>query len=390
MTQDAALQDRIALPADSRAWIEIDLDALRSNLSALRALAGPEVEALAVVKADAYGHGMLPVSRALHAAGAHWLGVATVAEGIALREAGQESPILLICAPSPSEAAALISYRLTPMIGDPATLRAVADAAPFGYEIHLEVDTGIGRAGALPEQAAVLYRQAVSSGLRVTGLATHFSSADNPDSPLNCAQENAFAAVRAILENLGARFRWVHLCNSAALRNAFGQGATLIRPGLMLYGVSPIHPGTIETQASELDTLKLAPVLELKARVATVREMPAGHPVSYGATHHLTRPSRLATVLIGYGDGYPRRLSGQGHVLLRGHRALILGRVCMDQIVVDVTEITGVLPGDTAVCIGRQGDLRIGVEQIAALIDATPHEITTGLAVRLPRLYKEG
>jgi alanine racemase len=386
------------VPSTARAWAEVDLGAIRANVAALRTHLPFSIQLLAVVKADAYGHGLVPVARSAWEAGAAWLGVATVDEGSALRSAGIEAPIALLCAPLPEQAGAIVKHRLTAAVGDMTTLQAlaaVAKHAKAGAEpaaIHLEIDTGMGRSGAQAEEALALWQAARAIGtLKVTGLATHFADADGPDTALTHRQEQQLRQVRAALERDGARFEVVHLSNSAGTLRFQAAGGNLIRPGLLLYGISPSLPAADESSSSErrqdTHSLALRPALTLKARVATVRALPAGHPISYGATHRLTRASLVATVLIGYGDGYPRRLSNRGHLLLQGRRAPILGRVCMDQTVVDVTDIPGVAPGMEAVCIGAQGTDRIAVEEIATRIETTEHEITTCLTARIPRIY---
>ena len=384
----------------SRAWVEIDLEALRANVGSLRAYLGPETRLMAVVKADAYGHGLLPVAWTVEEAGAAWLGVASVSEGVTLREAGLRLPIALLCPPAPAEAETLLASRITALVGDRETLDALVAAARPALArgespaIHLEIDTGIGRSGLLPEQAVTFWRAATDAGLRVTGLATHYADAENSLSDLTQWQAIRFERTLEALTAAGAVFDLIHSNNSAAAlhprtRQCPGSLENMARPGLLLYGLLPAILNVTTGLPDPLDTAQLPPlrpVLSLKARVATVRDLPAGHPISYGATYTLTRPSRVATVLIGYGDGYPRRLSNRGSVLLRGRRAPILGRVCMDQTVVDVTDIPGVLPGDVAVCIGTQGTARISAEEIAVLIETTEHEITTCLTARLPRL----
>jgi alanine racemase len=393
-----------------------------ANVGALRAFLGPQTRLMAVVKADAYGHGLVPVAQAATSAGAEWLGVATVAEGATLRAAGLDAPIVLLCAPVPDEAEAILAHRLIPTVGDQALIKALAHAASARQapaEIHMEIDTGMGRSGVLLEDALELWRAATNAGLRVTGLTTHFADADGPDPSLSLHQEATFRKVHAVLTQAGAQFDTIHLSNSAATLRFPNHHADLVRPGLLLYGILPplphteqqeeerdrSYPNKTEHQNSRSNVLAyvtpfpseeraareggrgVRPILTLKARVATVRALPAGHTISYGATHRLARPTLVATVLIGYGDGYPRCLSNRGHLLLRGRRAPILGRVCMDQTVVDVSDIPDVVPGDIAVCIGAQGDERIRVEEIAQLIETTEHEITTCLTARIPRVY---
>lgn len=362
----------------SRAWVEIDLDAVRTNVTVLRQHLGAHIHLMAVVKADAYGHGAIAVARAALSAGAAWLGVATVAEGVALRQAGIRAPVLLLAPFAPEEAGDLIARGLTPAVGDRVQVEALARQARrpgVAPEIHLEIDTGMGRAGVQPEEACTLYRQAVQHGLCVSGLCTHFADADGSSTGFTREQIRIFHTVRTRLEALGARFTYVHLCNSAGIQQYGAAGGNLVRPGLLLYGIGALP-------------VPVVPALTLKARVATVRDLPAGANISYGLTCRLRRPGRVATVLIGYGDGYSRRLSNRGCVLIRGRRAPVLGRVCMDQTVVDVTDIPDVAPGDEAVCVGAQGDQRLTVQEIARLCGATEHEVPTGLMPRVPRYYR--
>lgn len=369
---------------NARAWVEVDRSAIRANMARLRSHPGLKDSAvMAVVKADAYGHGLVPVAQTALEAGADWLGVATVTEGSALREAGVRAPVLLLCAPAPGEAERLLRCDLVASVGDASTREALARAAhrlelPKPPSVHLEIDTGMGRAGVLPDEALEFWRQTVAMGLRVTGLMTHFADADG-DAEFTRAQHSAFTAVRRSLEQAGAQFEHVHMSNSAGSLRLGMTDSTMFRAGLLLYGVHPL--------LSDVPGISLHPAMCVKARVATVRSLPQGHPISYGATHRLARSSRVATILIGYGDGYPRRLSNCGAMLIQGRRAPILGRVCMDQTVVDVTDIPGVVPGDVAVCLGGQGGDRLSVEELAVLLQTTEHEITTCLTARLPRIF---
>jgi alanine racemase len=364
----------------TRAWATIHLAAIRANIAALRKLAGPSKEIMAVVKADAYGHGLLAVARTALEAGVQWLGVATAEEGKCLRRAGITCPVALLCVPAPQEAEQVVHYNLTPLIGSEDVLRALMAAGC--REAHLEIDTGMGRAGVLPEEAVALWRLAQSRGLTFTGLGTHFAEAENPFRELTQSQLERFHGVRHTLEKAGARFRWVHSANSAALLEGLDSESNLVRPGLLIYGILP------NTPQSHLWRTRFLPALQLEAAIGTVRELPPGHSISYGATHRLARPSRVATVLLGYGDGYPRRLSNQGYMLVHGQKAPILGRICMDQTVLDVTDIPSVQPGDVAVAIGKQGAERLFVEEMAKSIGTTEHEITTCLTQRIPRIFK--
>ncbi len=373
----------------ARAWAEIDLSALQHNVTVLREFLGESTALMAVVKADAYGHGLVPAARRALESGAQWLGVATALEGEALRLAGIEAPIALLCAPAPTDTEILVKNRLTAMVGDPCLIEMlVSTAAQLGMpvpDMHLDIDTGIGRAGSLPAQAAHLVACAREAGVQFTGVMTHFADADGPLPDLTHAQIQRLADLLAMLNGMGEVYPYIHASASAAIARFPEAQFSLVRPGLLTYGIMPpIQAGDLRPGFPAL-----RPVLSLKAQIGSVRSLPVGHTISYGATHRLARPSRVATVLIGYGDGYPRRLSNQGSMLIRGRRAPILGRVCMDQAVVDVTDIPDAAPGDIAVCIGSDGNERISVEEIAALTGATEHEITTCISDRVPRVYVE-
>ncbi|CEK17705.1 alanine racemase [Chthonomonas calidirosea] len=370
----------VAEDGKTRAWATVHLAAIRANIATLRRIASPSKEIMAVVKADAYGHGLLAVAKAALEAGVQWLGVATVEEGRCLRRAGITCPIALLCVPAPQEAEWVVQYNLTPLIGSEDVLRALVAAGC--REAHLEVDTGMGRAGVLPEEATALWRLAQSRGLAFTGLGTHFADAENPQDELSQKQLECFHWVRSTLEKAGARFRWIHSANSAALLAGLDSESNLVRPGLLVYGILP------STRQNQLWRTQFLPALQLEASIGTVRELPQGHSISYGATHRLTRPSRVATALIGYGDGYPRRLSNQGYMLVHGQKAPILGRICMDQTVLDVTEIPFVQSGDVAVAIGKQGTECLFVEELAKSVGTTEHEITTCLTQRIPRFFE--
>src|SRR5579871_541431 len=233
----------IAQMRERRAQARIDLSAVRANVAALRAFLGPAAHLMAVVKADAYGHGLVPVAQTALETGAAWLGVAAVAEGAALREAGVDAPIALLCAPLPDEVDTALALDLTVMAGDLATLQALSQAvarrpAPSAPPaVHLEIDTGMGRSGTLPEQALDLWRAAQAAGLRVTGLTSHFADADGADLEFTMAQEIAFDRARTALEQAGARFEFIHLPNSAATLRFGACGCNLVRPGLLLYGI---------------------------------------------------------------------------------------------------------------------------------------------------------
>ena len=366
----------------SRLWAEIDVGALAHNVALLRRSFAP-ARVMAVVKANAYGHDVGLIAPACAAGGLRDFGVATPAEGEHLRALVPQSAAIYLLGPAfPEEAPALALHRLTPLLSSSDAARALSEAAlalGFIADVHLDVDTGIGRAGvAVAEVPAFLSLLDRLPGLRVTGISTHFASAD--EDPADARAQHALFA--ALLQDLGPRAAGllIHEVNSPAglhLPPAAHQG--LVRPGLLLYGIEPV-PG-------DFGRMLLRPVLSLKTRVTLCRALPGGATISYGRTYVVPPGGGVyATLGVGYGDGYPRRFSNAGHVLLRGFRAPICGRVCMDQTVVDVSHIPGVRAGDTATLLGTDGGATITAGDLAAALHTTPHEITTALTARCPRL----
>lgn len=366
-----------------RVWAEIDLAAIRHNIGEIRGLVGPRVAIMPVVKANAYGHGLPEITRSAVSAGIDWLGVATVSEGLAVREQFPHVNILDLTPPQSDEAEAIILHGLTSMIGTVEAARVLAQTAQrlrAGAKVHLDVDTGMGRSGVLPHQAGHLARLVgMMPSIDLIGIASHFASADL-DPVATARQLASFQEARESVEAEGARLLFYHTANSAALLQFPATRLNLVRTGLSIYGLMPrLQAGTALPP--------LQPALTLKTRIALIRDLPAGHPISYHSTHRLERPSRVATLPVGYGDGYPRALSGVGGVLVAGRRAPILGRVCMDMTVVDVTDLPEAREGSEVVLIGAQGDARISAEEIATAIDTTVHDITTRLSARVERVY---
>ena len=367
-----------------RLWAEIDGAALAANIALLRRRFGP-ARVMAVVKANAYGHDASLIAPLCAGAGLTDFGVATPAEGAALRPLLPPDVNIFLLGPAyPAEAAAIVEAGLTPLLSSLALAEALSEAALLSgriLDVHLDLDTGIGRAGVLlPDAFATLQALDKLPGLRVTGLATHFASADEDPADAH-AQHTLF---QEFLAALGPRADTllVHAANSpAALNLPVTVRHTLLRPGLLLYGIEP-EPGQFVR-----DVLPLRPVLSLKTRVTLCRALPEGATISYGRTYTVPPGGGLyATLGVGYGDGWPRRFSGSGYALLHGHRAPIRGRVCMDQTVVDVSHIPGVQIGDTATLIGEDGAETITAGDLAAALQTTPHEITTGLTARAVRV----
>ena len=365
-----------------RVWAEIDIAAIRENLAAIRSFVGPSTDVMAVVKADAYGHGIEIVVPAAWESGAGWFGVATVEEGAYVR---RELPDSRICLFSPflrGEESEIVRHRLIPLLSSEAQalrLSAECEKQRAAIEVHLEVDTGMGRSGIEPSAAMPIAEQILSmTGLRLTGAATHFPCGDT-DPALTRDQSLRLANFVSELGNRGIVLQFIHAANSGGVVLAPTGRFNLVRPGLLMYGIRPLALNDDNRPA-------VIPVLSLKTRIALIRELPAGHAISYGRTHVLSRPARVATLPVGYGDGYPRELSNRGFVLIRGRRAPIIGRVCMDMTVVDVTEIEEAEESDEAVLIGRQGEEIIKAEEIAKAIDTTEHDVTTRLSERVKRV----
>lgn len=366
-------------------WGEVDLAAVRANTRALLDLAAPAA-LLAVVKADAYGHGAVPVARAALDAGASWLGVALVEEGVALRDAGIDAPVLVLSEPAPAAAPTVVAHRLTTVVYTATGIEALAKAvAESGGEaplpVHLKVDTGMHRVGCSPDDALPLVGAIdARPELALGGVCTHFAVADDPDDPYTARQLERFDAFLVALSASGRPRPIVHAANSAALLAHPSSCYDLVRCGIALYGVPPA-PGLAGRVA-------LAPALSLRARVSHVKTLPAGERLSYGLRYELSRDSRIATVPVGYADGVPRNLAlAGGQALIRGRRHPIAGSVTMDQLMVDVGEAEAEV-GDEVVLLGRQGDEVITADEWAERLGTIAYEVVTGIGPRVPRRYR--
>jgi alanine racemase len=366
------------------AWAEVDLQIIEANVGALAAAAAP-ARVLAVVKADGYGHGAVPVARAALAGGAKRLGVALVEEGIELRDAGIDAPVLVFSEPRAVAAPAVVAHALTPFVYTAPGIEALAKAVVAAdrarpLEVHLKVDTGMHRVGCTPEEAvARAAAVAEHDELVLGGVATHLAVADELDNPQTAAQLDTFEAVLADLAAAGLRPPLAHAANSAGLLGHRRAHYDMVRPGIAIYGTAP---------AAELaGRVPLQPALSLRARVSFARDLPAGAGVSYGYEYRLPRPSRIATVPLGYADGVPRALATSGgEVLIRGRRFPIAGRVTMDQFMVDVRD-EPVEAGDEVVLIGRQGDDEIPATEVADRVGTIAYEIVARIGPRVPRRY---
>jgi alanine racemase len=363
---------------------EVDLGALAYNYHQLRQLSPPSVKFLAVVKADAYGHGAIPVSQKLEELGTDFLGVATVQEGVELRQGGMKKPILILSGIYPEEVEEVITQHLTSMVYRLDVAEALAAAAKkrrTKIPVHIKVDTGMGRIGLLPEDTpAFVNRLRKLENITIEGIASHFSTAEEEDPSFAAEQLQRFSGTIAEIKKMGIDPPFYHVANSAALVNLSAAHCTLVRPGIMLYGAYP---------ASSLKPkISLHRVMSWKSRIADIKAVPAGYPISYGRTFVTQHTSRIAAIPVGYADGYHRLLSNRGAVLVKGRRMPVVGRVCMDWTMVDVTAIPDVGVGDEVVLMGSQAGQEITPEEIGGWIGTISYEILCSVGRRVQRVYK--
>jgi len=370
-----------------RNWAEISRARLVENYRAVRAAAGPDVEVLAVVKADAYGHGAVEVSRLLTAEGANWLGVSNWEEGVTLRKAGIQARILIMADILPYSPALIQDYALTPTVHsleDLAELdrRAAAWGIPVVF-FHLKVDTGMGRLGVQAAAAEIARALAGCRHTEMEGLMTHFASSADYSSPQTDRQIELFEQVLAQLRRDGLSPRWIHLASSNPVaygrRQAFGN---MVRVGHALYGYVSPAKGEAPPQA-----LAVQPVLTWKASILSVKDLPKGARVGYGGTFQTSRPSRIAVLSAGYADGVPHRLSNRGKVLAGGRPAPVIGAVSMDLTTIDITETPWLKPGDTVTLLGRENGFEINAQQIARWAGTISYVVLCGISARVPRVY---
>ena len=361
-----------------RAWVEVDHAAIRANLAAIRGMAG-DAQVIGVVKANAYGHGAVAVARTLVAEGVDRLAVATVDEGAELRDAGVEVPLLLLWGIGPQEVDAVVEHRLEPVVFDEDALSLLeTTGSPVG--VHLKVDTGLGRQGATPEDAVELAsRIARSRSVRLIGTMSHLA-VPGEDDAYSEVQALRLARVLDTMRSAGVDPGIVHLSASGGLLAGGAPFADAVRPGLALYGLLPAWAAGRDPG--------LEPALSLRARPLRIFELSAGDAIGYGLRFRATRDTRIATLGIGYGDGWPRAHANNGWVLVRGRRAPIVGAISMDGLTVDVGGIDGVTYGDEFVLIGEQDGARITADDVAAERRTINYEVTTALRERLPRLHR--
>ncbi|MGO8987806.1 MAG: alanine racemase [bacterium] len=362
---------------------EVDLGALEFNYRQIKKRVPEGVKVLAVVKADAYGHGAIPVSLRLEKLGVDYLGVAISEEGVELRKAGVKAPILVLGGIFGAEVDQIFRFRLTPVIFRKDCLKILsreAEKRRRKVKVHLKVDTGMGRVGVpLSLWPDFLREVRRFPKIETEGILSHFSMTDEEEG-FTQSQWRAFQSAVAIAQEFGISSQYLHMASSATLTAFPGYAAGLVRPGIMLYGSYP--------SPAFRSLISLRPVMTLKTRIHFLKSVPSGARISYGGTFTAKRESRIATLPIGYADGYNRHLSNHGEVLIRGKRAPVVGRVCMDFIMVDVTDIPRASVGDEVILIGQQGGEQITPEEIAEKIDSISYEVLCSIGKRVPRIYK--
>ncbi|WP_347491113.1 alanine racemase [Desulfoscipio sp. XC116] len=367
------------------AWSEINIEALIHNIKQLRNITSPQAELMAVIKANAYGHGALQVARTALANGAARLGVARASEGAELREAGIDAPILVLGYTVPEEYPLILEYNLTQTVYSmqlAQDLSTIAAQSGKNVLVHIKVDTGMGRLGFFPDinGAKNIISVARLPHLELEGIFTHFASADCRDKSYAIKQWNSFTDFLDLLAGEGLRFPCRHAANSAALMDMPETHLDMVRAGIAIYG---IHPSNEVAQKH----VKLRPVMTVKARVAQIKHVPKGSGISYGVTHVTPAPTIVATIPIGYADGYNRLLSSRGEVLIRGRRAPVIGRICMDQFMVDAGHLPDIQPGEEVVLLGRQGSDEITADHIAQKINTIAYEVLCAVNCRMPKYY---
>jgi alanine racemase len=369
-------------------WVEISLSKLRRNYGRVRKLAGAR-RVMAVIKADAYGHGAVPIAQCLAACGVDWFGVATIEEALELREAGIAQPILLLGGLYMSDPAHLIEYQLTPTVSSTARLDTYAECAQrLGkpIEFHLKVDTGIGRLGLpLDRLGAFLQHYRELRGLELTGFFTHLASAEDLVATQNDEQAARFRSALEALRASGIDPKWTHVSNSAALWVGLKFPENLVRVGALLFGycMPIIAPPGREVPKGE----PFEPVLTFKSRVVYLKDVPTGTPLGYGGAFHTRRPSRIATVPVGYADGLSRGLSNRGHTIIRDRYARVVGNISMDLTLLDVTDVPGADVGDEVILLGSSPHCSITALEIAQELGTVPYEVLCSIGKRVQRIY---
>lgn len=370
----------------NRAWAEVNLDHIAHNVHEIQRITNEKAEIMGIVKADAYGHGVMEVAKTLLANGVTRLAVSMLDEAIQLRKVGIEVPILILSYTDPRRSEEIIQNDVTQAVFSHDLANALSDASiklGKNVKIHIKIDTGMTRVGFMPGYSAIKNVIEISKlpGIIIEGLFTHFASADESDKSYTYMQFERFMSICNELNRIGLYIPMKHVANSAAIIEFPEMHLDMVRPGLILYGMYPSG----EVDYTKLD---LRPAMTLKANVTFVKEVESGTCISYGRIFSTQRQSKIATIPIGYADGYTRLLNNKGKVLINGEEAPVVGKICMDQCMVDVTDMESeVKVGDEAVLFGRQGNREIKVEEVAAQVGTINYEIVSIIGKRIPRVY---
>jgi alanine racemase len=372
-----------------RSWVEISLKQIAQNFRAICDVVGSGVEVMPVVKADAYRHGAVEVSRTVVAAGARWLAVSNVEEGAILRDHGITARILVMADFLPAERASLLEYNLTPVIHslrDIGEWDRMASGRGIAANYHLKIDTGMGRLGTRASPPEILGAIGAANHVQLEGLMTHFASAADYASPHTDEQLRLFEALCSELARAGVHPPILHLAGSTPI--AYGRRSAwrrMVRPGLAIYGyVSPVAAGNAPSRV-----LEVRPALAWKTAVLAVKDLPAGEPVGYGGLYRTVRPTRIAVLAAGYADGIPHRVANKGRVIANGHLAPMIGAVSMDLTTIDITQCPPLATGDAVTLLGAEDDVSIDAEQIALAADTISYRVLCGIHTRVKRIYTD-
>ncbi|MEE8185746.1 MAG: alanine racemase [Thermodesulfobacteriota bacterium] len=361
----------------------VDRSAIRHNFKKIREKILPDTKILAVVKADAYGHGAVEVARVLESIGCDFFGVALCEEGIELRKAGIKTPIVVLGGSYPGQPKELLLYNLTPVVFDTDTallLNKHAKKSRAVIKIHVKVDTGMGRLGFLPHQIGPFLKKLKGlENIELEGILSHFAEVDEENKSYSKKQLDCFLDVLDVVKKMNYKPKFAHMANSAAIVDYPSAHFNLVRPGIMLYGSYPNNRFK--------DKIDLRAAMKLKTQVIQLKRVSSGFPVSYGRRYVTDKDTIIATIPIGYGDGYPRCLSESGDMLVRGKRARVIGMVCMDLTMLDVSDIDGVNVGDEVVVMGSQNEEEITADDIAERAGMISYEVLCGISKRVPRVY---
>ncbi len=366
-----------------RVYAQINLDAICRNVRQVMEKVGPSVDVMAIVKTDAYGHGAVPVSKALEEIGVDAFGVATVEEALQLRKSGIDKPILILGYVFPEDYESIINYGICHAVFKYENALALSEKAVQMNEtakIHIKIDTGMGRLGFQPNSESIEEIKKISElpNIEIDGIFTHFACADEKDKTSCDKQKKIYLDFLEKLDSYGIKIPIKHMDNSAGIIDYNSDFLDMVRVGIMTYGLYP---------SDEVDKqFPLQPAMELISHITFVKKVPEGFTVSYGSTYTTDKETEIATVSIGYGDGYPRSLSNKGKVLVNGQFAKIIGRVCMDQLMIDVTGMN-VKQGDEVIIIGKSGDRQITVEEVSNQAGSFNYEFCCGINMRVPRVY---